>query len=53
MSRYDLADRLNATFRQIQQHLAALTDNLQQHSLLIPRIFSLPQVTKEAQDAPV
>ncbi len=32
--------------------MAALTDNLQQHSLLIARVFFLPQVTKEAEHAP-
>ncbi|WP_348250269.1 DNA replication terminus site-binding protein, partial [Salmonella enterica] len=44
---------MNGTFRQIERHLAALTDNLQQHALLSAGIFSLPQVTKEAEHPPL
>ena len=53
MTTYDLIERLNTTFREIEQALLTLTGQLQDCRLLAARVFSLPEVAKGAEHDPL
>lgn len=53
MAAYDLIERLNTTFREIERELLTLCDVLQGCRLLAARVFSLPDVAKGAEYEPL
>ena len=48
MASYDLVERLNNTFRQIELELQALQQALSDFRLLAGRVFELPAIGKDA-----
>jgi DNA replication terminus site-binding protein len=46
MAKYDLIERLNATFRELERDLHQLREQLDSYRLLIGRVFLLPAVNK-------
>lgn len=53
MATYDLIERLNSTFGEIEHELATLAERLQSCRLLAARVFSLPDVVKGAEHDPL
>ncbi|RAU39075.1 DNA replication terminus site-binding protein [Enterobacter sp. RIT418] len=53
MATYDLIERLNTTFREIEHALLTLSEHLQSCRLLAARVFSLPDVVKGAEHDPL
>ena len=46
MAKYDLIDRLNGTFRELEHDLHQLQEQLDSYRLLVARVFQLPAVDK-------
>ena len=53
MATYDLIERLNSTFREIEHELLTLTARLQTCRLLAARVFTLPDIAKGAEHDPL
>jgi DNA replication terminus site-binding protein len=50
MASYDLVERLNDTFRQLERELQMLQQRLRACRLLAARVFELPAVSKDEHD---
>lgn len=53
MASYDLVERLNDTFRQLERELQELQHSLRACRLLAARVFALPAISKEAEHQPL
>lgn len=53
MARYDVVERMTSTFRTLEQTLLQFREALDEPSLLVGRVFSLPQTEKGKEHDPI
>ncbi len=53
MNKYDAIDKLNNVFSELEQHIKEFCSQLQQTDLLSAAVFSLPEIEKGNENAPI